>query len=290
MILRYLCAALMLGPALATAFTVQDDDGNSIELTAPAQRIVSLAPGTTAMLFAAGAGGQIVGTSAYSDEPAAAQKIERIGDAQSFDLERVLALHPDVVVVWTGGTSLTQIARLKGVGLRIYHNHVTRLEQIPASLKRLGVLSGTASQAVQAADELAQRIAVLKSQYRARVGASVFIQLWDRPLYTVGRDEILTDVLHVCGYRSAYEDLSDVSPAVTIESVLARDPDIILVLNSEGRSTQDWLQQWRTYRTMKAVRTQHVLPWSDPRLIRIGPSEVDAAETLCKALHAAQTP
>jgi iron complex transport system substrate-binding protein len=275
----------MLLPAVAAAFSVQDDDRNRIELAGPAQRIVSLAPGATAMLFAAGAGNRVVGTSAYSDEPAQAQKIERIGDAQSFDLERILALHPDVVVVWTGGTSVTEIARLQRVGLRIYHHHVTRLDQIPDSLRRLGRLTGTDSQAAAAADALTQHIAALRTQYSHRSAASVLIQVWDRPLYTVGRDEILTDVIHVCGFRSAYEDLSDVSPAVTIESVLARDPDIVLALNAD-RNSADWLQQWRAFGSMKAVRTGRVLAWSDPRLIRMGPSEVDAAEALCKALPA----
>src|SRR6202034_4438825 len=91
-----LCALALLVPALAVALTVRDDDGNAIELPAPARRIVSLTPGATAMLFAAGAGDRVVGTSAYSEEPPQAKRIERIGDSQSFDLERILALHPDV--------------------------------------------------------------------------------------------------------------------------------------------------------------------------------------------------
>ena len=86
------------------ALQLQDDDQRSLELPRPAQRIVSLAPGATAMLFAAGAGQLVVGTSDYSNEPEAAKAIERVGDSQSFDLERILALHPDVVVVWSGGT------------------------------------------------------------------------------------------------------------------------------------------------------------------------------------------
>jgi iron complex transport system substrate-binding protein len=284
--LRYLCALTLLLPMASHAFSVKDDDGNSIELAAPAQRIVSLAPGATAMLFAAGAGALVVGTSVYSDEPAAAQKIERIGDAQSLDLERILALHPDVVIVWTGGTSLMQIARLQRVGLKIYHHHATRLTQIPESLRRLGALAGTDAQATASADELSRRVEALRSRYSHPRTTSVFIQVWNRPLYTVGRDEIITDVVHVCGYRSTFEDLSDVSPAVTVESVVVRDPDIILALTSDRGSGQEWLQQWHVYSSMKAVRSGRILPWSDERLSRIGPSEVDAAEALCEALHA----
>jgi iron complex transport system substrate-binding protein len=280
-----LCALAMLLPAWASAFTTHDDDGNVIELPAPAQRIVSLAPGATAMLFAAGAGDRVVGTSAYSDEPEAAKRIERIGDSQSFDLERVLALHPDVVVVWSGGTSPMQIARLQRAGLRIYHHHLARLDAIPDSVRRLGQLTGTDAQARVAADDLQQRIAALRQRYTPGVDATVLIQIWDRPLYTVGRDEIITDVLHACGFRSAFEDLVEVSPAVSVEAVLARDPDIILALTSDQNVAQHWLQQWRAFSSMKAQRSGQVIAWSDARLTGFGPGVVDATETLCQALR-----
>ena len=283
-------ALLLLAPMLADAFTARDDDGNAIELPAPAQRIVSLAPGATAMLFAAGAGDRVVGTSAYSDEPDAAKRIERIGDSQSFDLERILALHPDVIVVWSGGSSPMQVARLQRAGLRIYHQHVARLDAIPDSVRRLGQLAGTDATAQAAAAELQQRIAQLRGRYSPVVGATVLIQIWDRPIYTVGRDELITDVIHVCGFRSAFEDLADVSPAVSIESVLARDPDMILALTSDQNAASTWLQQWRAFSSMKAQRTGRVIAWSDERLTGFGPSVVDATEALCKALRTSLAP
>jgi iron complex transport system substrate-binding protein len=284
--LRLLSGALaLLIPLLAQAFTARDDDGNAIELSSPAQRIVSLAPGATAMLFAAGAGDRVVGTSAYSDEPDAAKRIERIGDSQSFDLERVLALHPDVVVVWSGGTSPMQIARLQRAGLRIYHQHLARLDAIPDSVRRLGQLTGTDASAQAAAAELQQRIAQLRRRYSPGVDATVLIQIWDRPIYTVGRDELITDVIHACGLRSAFEDLADVSPAVSVESVLARDPDMILALTSDQATARNWLQQWRAFGSMKAQRSGRVIPWSDARLTGFGPSVVDATEALCKVLR-----
>ena len=276
-------------PAVAAAVTVQDDDRNVIELAAHPERIISLSPGATAMLFAAGAGERVVGTSAYSDEPAAASSIERIGDAQSFDLERILALRPDVVVVWSGGTPAAEVARLQGVGLRIYHQHVKRLDDIPDSLRRLGMLTGTSAQAQSAASQLQLRIAALRSRYAHNSAASVLIQIWDRPIYTVGRDQIITDVIHACGFRNAFEDLQDVSPAVTIESVLARDPDYILALASDQNAAQSWVQQWRQFASMKAQRPGHVIAWSDPRLPTLGPGLIAAAEDLCKALQSADS-
>jgi iron complex transport system substrate-binding protein len=281
-------------PAPATApapvLHLQDDEQQPLDLARPAQRIVSLAPGATAMLFAAGAGERVVGTSQYSTEPAAANAIARIGDAQSFDLERILALHPDVVVVWAGGTSPTQLARLQGVGLRIYRHRLARLDDIPASLLRLGRLAGTEAAAQPAAEQLRQRIAALRARYLKAAAATVLIQVWNRPIYTVGRDEIMTDVIHACGYRSIYEDLADPGPAVTLESVLARDPQIILALPPDESSGRDWVGAWRAFPTMRAVHSGRVLSWTDQRLSRLGPSIVDAAEDLCGALRQPKVP
>jgi iron complex transport system substrate-binding protein len=274
------------GAAPAPALHLLDDDRQALTLARPARRIVSLAPGATAMLFAAGAGDRVVGTSASSHEPAAATRIAQIGDAQSFDVERILALHPDVVVVWSGGTSPTQLARLQGVGLRIYHHRLASLDDIPASLLRLGRLAGTEPQAEAAAAELAQRIAALRSRYRQAAVQSVLIQVWDRPIYTVGRTQIMTDVVHACGYRSVYEDLADPGPAVTLESVLARDPQIILALPPDAGAGREWLARWREYPVLTAERSGRVISWTDQRLSRLGPSMVDAAEDLCRALRA----
>ncbi len=109
--------------------------------------------------------------------------------------------------------------------------------------------------------------------------------MWDRPIYTVGRAEIMSDVINACGYRNVYEDLADPGPAVTLESVLARDPDIILALAPDERSGRDWVADWRAYPSMRAVRSGRVLAWTDQRLSRLGPSIVDAAEDLCAALR-----
>jgi iron complex transport system substrate-binding protein len=277
-------------PVPAPLLQLQDDEQQALDLARPAQRIVSLAPGATAMLFAAGAGDRIVGTSEYSTEPAAASDIPRVGDAQSFDLERILALRPDVVVVWAGGTSPTQLARLQGVGLRIYRHRLTGLDDVPSSLLRLGRLAGTEAVAQPAAEQLRQRIAALRSLYLKAAAATVLIEVWNRPIYTVGRDEIMTDVIHACGYRSIYEDLADPGPAVTLESVLVRDPQIILALPPDGASGREWVAAWRAYPSMRAVRADRVVSWTDQRLSRLGPSIVNAAEDLCRALRQPKVP
>ncbi len=272
-------------PAAGDTPPIRDDEGQAIALSVPAARIVSLAPGATAMLFAAGAGAHIVGTSDYSNEPEAAQRIERVGDSQGMDIERILALHPDVVVVWSSGNSAAQIARLERVGLPVYRHHIRRLADIPESVRRFGALAGTGAIAIPAADALRSRIEALKQRYKNASGGTMLVQVWDHPIYTVGQSELMTDVVTLCGYRNIYADLPEAGPAVSLESVLERNPDIILAVGPDRAAADEWLRGWRAYPTLKAVRNGRLIPWTDQRLSRLGPSMVDAAEALCEALR-----
>jgi iron complex transport system substrate-binding protein len=276
-------------PASA-ARTLTDDDGHTLTVTAAVPRIVSLAPGATAMLFAAGAGAQIVGTSGYSDEPAAAQRIERVGDSQNFDVERILYLHPDVVVVWGGGTAAAQIDKIKRVGLPVYGHRIRRLADIPDSLRRLGELAETQAAAQAAAAEYARRIAAIEQRYAHVDRGSILVQIWDRPIYTVGRSELMSDVVRICGYTNVFADLDEPGPAVSLESVLARNPDLILAVGDSRRSADEWINRWHAYPTLKAVRSGRLVSWSDVRLSRLGPSMVDATEALCSALDGPVAP
>ena len=287
--LLFITAALLAAQA-AAALQVRDDDGRVLDLPGPAARIVSLAPGATAMLFAAGAGDRVIATPRYSDEPAAAREIPRIGDAQSFDIERILALQPDVVVAWTGGTPELALQRLERLRVRVYRHHVTRLDDLPASLRRLGQLAGTSAQAEPAAVALAARIHALRARRAPVARGSVLIQVWDRPVYTVGRAQLLGDVVEACGYRNVFDDLTAPGPAVSVEAVLARDPDVILALAPDAVMARGWLDGWRAFPWLRAVREGRLLVDTDPRLSRLGPETVAAAEALCQRLSGAPEP
>jgi len=279
---------LFLLPALTAAAqpAIVDDEGHLLALSQPATRIVSLSPGATAMLFAAGAGDRIVGTAAYSDEPAAARAIQRIGDSQGYDLERILSLRPDVIVVWSGGTNAAQIELLQRAGLRVYRHRVEQLDDVPAAVLRLGALAGTAQPARQAAQQLQERIQRLRDTPRRADRPTVLLQVWDQPVYTVGGKQLLTDALAACGYRNAYGDLRDAGPAVTLESVLARDPAIIVAVAPDQRSAEGWLQRWRQIPALQAVRNDRLLALTDQRFSRLGPEVIDATEALCARLAA----
>lgn len=278
----------LLGAASARAagWAVLDDAGSRLDFpSGPPQRIVSLAPGATAMLFAAGAGDRLVGTANFSDEPDAARAIERVSDALSVNVERILQLKPDVVVVWDNGNAVAQIAQLQRLGLKLYHHRVERLADLPRSLRRLGLLAGRGAQAEMRARQLETQLGRLRSRYRAGGDLpSILIQVWDQPIYTVGGKQLLSDVVDTCGYRNVFADLTTAAPAISVEAVLDRKPHTILALGEDGTLGAAWLERWRRFPTLPAVRDKRLVAFNDPRLTRLGPGAIDATEALCAAL------
>lgn len=275
---------LLCGPACA--LTVLDDTGQSVTLAHVPTRIVSLAPGATEMLFAAGAGSRLIATVQYSDEPPEARSVPRIGDVVAIDMERLLSLRPEVVVVWPGGGNPAQIAEIGRLGLPVYRYQVDSLADLPASIRRLGRLAGTSAAAESAASSLEARLARLSRAYGNGRHPSVLVEVWNQPIYTLGGTHIISDVLRLCGARNVFGDLRDRGPAVEIEAVVARNPDIIVAAAPPGAG-EAWLDDWRRFTSLRAVRNKDLIVFEDQRLTRMGPSVVDATEGLCKALAAA---
>lgn len=284
---RTIAALLLLAAAHAVAqagIEIVDDTGARLHLAAPPARIVSLSAGATEMLFAAGAGGRLVGVAEYSSEPAAARRIPRIGDALAVDIERVVALRPDVIVVWPGGNPAAHIERLARLGIPIYRHRITTLADLPDSLRRLGALAATRVQAETAAAAIEQRLQTLERRYTRASPPSALLQVWGRPIYTVGGGQVMSEALRLCGVRNVFADLRELSPVVSLEAVIKRDPQIIIAAAPRGMAAE-WLAEWRRYPMLRAVRTKHLLSFEDQRLGRMGPSMLDATEALCRALN-----
>jgi iron complex transport system substrate-binding protein len=267
----------------AVAITVTDDTGVRIVLPAPARRIVSLSPGATETLFAAGAGDRIIATVEYSDEPAAAKRIPRIGDVAAIDVERLVALHPDVAIIWPGGGNAAQIEKLRRLGLPLYRQEVDRLEQLPQSVRRLGALAGTGPVADRNARSLEERLTRLEHEYSGNRPLKVLLQVWNRPIYTVGGTQLMSDALRVCGARNVFGDLKVPGPAVEVEAVIARNPDVIIAA-APVREAQAWLADWKRFPQLQAVRSGRLIAFGDDSFSRLGPSVLAATEELCKEL------
>ena len=285
--------AILVGPvtgARANPLVLSDDTGQRVTLPHAPLRIVSLAPGATEMLFAAGAGERLVATVNFSNEPAAARRVPRIGDVTVIDMERLIALHPDVVVAWPGGGNPAQLERISQLGIPIYRQQVNRLADLPASLRRLGTLGANPASARQAADALQNELARLAREYGRGNGThpTVLLEVWNRPIYTVGGTHLMSDALALCGARNVFGDLRELGPVIDTEAVIARNPDIIVAAAPPGEGAS-WLAEWRRFGSLAAVRNGRLIPFEDQRLSRLGPSVVPATEALCKALAAPGT-
>ena len=279
-----LLATLTLLPPALSAVVVTDDAGRRITLRQIPKRIISVAPGATEMLFAAGAGNLINATVEYSDEPPAAKIIPRIGDGIAVDMERIVALKPDVLVVWPGGGNPAQIAQLERLGFPLYRQQVNALGDIPGSLRRLGALTGTQPAAENAARDIEARLVQLKQRYGGSQHTTVLLQVWQHPVYTVGGKHLMTDALRLCGARNVFGDLTDMGPAVDVEAVIARDPDFIVAVAPPG-SAAAWLADWRRFTHLHAVQNNRLIEFEDWRLSRLGPSALGGTEALCRAIE-----
>ena len=269
--------------ALDATRTVVDDTGARVTVSTQSCRIVSLAPGTTAMLYAAGAGHCLVGTIAHSVEPEEAARIPVVGDAETLDFEQLLALRPSVVVVAVDVVQRVRIDRIRSLGVPVYEVHVTRLAGMPESIERLGALTGTVGLANESAANLRAQLEGIAAKYRARPRIRVLYQIWDRPIYTIGGKHVINDALRLCGAHNVFADLGTAAPAVTRESVVLRDPELIIASGPPGAG-DPWLAEWRKFPALSAVRNGRLLAYSDLRIDRMGPSVIAATGSLCEVI------
>ncbi|MER1967539.1 cobalamin-binding protein [Castellaniella sp. GW247-6E4] len=247
-------------------------------------RIITLAPSATELVYAAGAGAEIVGTVLSSDYPPAARDIPRIGDGIQFDQETILALRPTLVVGWLpsgGSQALATVLRNLGVPL-IYANPRT-LDEIPAQVRDLGWRLGTGPIAARAANALQARIGALSAP--AGPPRSVFIEVGTDPLYTLGRDPLIDDLLSRCGGANVYASQTVAAPQVSVESVLRIDPDVVIVSPYGGQTLVARRGYWANLGLSAAVRG-HLYAVDPDWLHRAGPRLVDAAEAICADLSA----
>ena len=275
------CVGLLLAvTAQAAAIRLVDDAGKTLDLPHPPQRIVSLTPHLTELLFAVGAGSQVVGTDGASDYPPQARSLPRVGDASRVNFERVLALKPDLVIVWEGGNRAVDVHGLEQLGLPVLHTQATRLDDVARLLRLIGQASGHAGAGEAAARDFSARLAALKQRHARTAAVPVFYQLWDRPLMTVGGSHWISEALALCGARNVFADLRAASPVVSREAVLRRMPALIV----SGSDAPDMRQPWQSFATLPAVRKQAFVRVDADRLHRPTPRLIEGVAELCAAM------
>ena len=263
--------AVALGAATATA--------------AAAPRLVSLAPNLTEIVYAAGAGPALVGTVEFSDYPAAAKSVPRIGDGWRVDFERVLALQPDAVLAWTSGTPRATIERLQALRLHVVEVPTFRLADVPAALRLVGELAGTRAVAAAAAVRFEEEVRQLRERHAGARPVTVFVQIDDEPLFTVNGRHVISEVVELCGGRNVFAELPQIAPQIDEEAVLARNPQVILTTDD---TIADPRAQWRRWPQLAAVRLGAVYAMPSDTVARASPRLVEGVQAVCAALDDAR--
>lgn len=269
------------------AIRVTDAAGQGVVLAAPARRIVSLAPHISELLFEIGAGRQLVGAVDYSDYPPASRRIPRVGDSRYLDLEAIVALHPDLVIGWLSGNRPGDIARLRGLGIPVYLSEPRRLGDIPLLMRRLGTLTGRERRAHAVAAAFDRRLGGLRKRYQSRAPVSVFFEVWNRPLMTLNGKHPVSDAIRLCGGRNVFAARPTLASTVSLEAVLAADPDVIVSVGA-GEEGKAWLDSWRRWPHLRAVRKASLYHIRPDLLLRPTSRILQGAAELCRDLAEAR--
>lgn len=263
--------------------SVTDFVGRKVTLAEPAQRIIGLAPHIVENTYSAGAGDRLVGVVEYSNYPAAATEVHRIGNYTSWSLEEIVALKPDLILLWASGNGMHKLEMLERLGLKVYVSEPRQLSDIPATIRAIGHLAGTDATSEVEARRLEKIHNSLQQRYSARDPVAVFYQVWNQPLQTLNGEHLVSHVIELCGGNNIYADAALLAPRINLESVLQRNPDAIMA-SGMGTARPAWLDDWKSYPDINAVRRDGLF-FIHPDLIQRPTARVmQGAAIMCEQL------
>ena len=249
-----------------------------------AERIITLSPGTTELVYAIGAGDKIIATVEHSDYPEQAASLPHIGNYQSINIEAILALKPDLIIAWPDGNPAPQLAQLEQMGLAIHYSNAATLNDLPLELIKLGSATGDTKKAQQVAQKYQRKLTELKERYKNRETMSLFYQVWPEPLMSVSNNSWIGESVLLCGGQNIFADSKQPFPLVSIEHVLLKKPQIIIAADKK----QSVLEHWQKWPMLPAVKKQHLYTLEPDHLHRYGPRLLLGISQLCEAIDKAR--
>lgn len=246
-------------------------------------RLVVLAPHLVELLFSLDAGEQIIATSEHADFPEAAKLIPRVGNYTGLQLEKIVALKPDAVLVWQSGTPAADVHRLKQLGMTVESFEPASFEDIARDLERLGQILGVNEKAHQLATEFRLQLQALRLQYASRTAITVFYELWDSPLSSIGAQAWPNQHLQLCGARNVLQDQTVAYPQLSIEQVIRLNPQLIIQPVSENEPRN--LVNWQPYPQIQAVKNQQLIKPDSDLLHRATLRSLTATAQLCQSIE-----
>lgn len=279
-----LSGLLIAGASTAHAdISVIDSQARTVTLTEPAQRIIALAPHIVENTFSAGAGHKLVGVTSYSNFPEQAKRIVEVGSYNAWSLESIIALKPDLIIMWGSGNGMGKLTTLERLNIPVYVSEPRRLEDIAKTIQDIGQLAGTERTGAAEAQRIDQALAELNKSYRHRSPRTVFYQVWNAPLQTLNGEHLISDVMNLCGASNVFADAASLAPKISLESVLNRDPDAIIASGMDA-ARPEWLDAWKAYPSLSAVQNDGLFFIHPDHIQRPTARIVLGARALCEQL------
>ncbi len=285
-ILAALLLATLAARADAPALQLVDDGGHDVQLARPAQRIVTLAPHLTELVYAAGAGDRLVAVGKFSDYPPQALAKPVISDAFAVNYEALMQLKPDLVLVWGSGTPERVKAKLRSLGIPVYEIEIRNVAGLADTLRSIGRLAGTDGVAQARAQAITTDWAALKAAYADRKPVRVFFQLWDAPLMTLNAQHLISSAITACGGTNVFAELPTLTATVSWEAAVQRDPQLVLVGGRPGEVMKPG--RWADFQQVSATKHAEFGSVEGDLIARSGPRFVEGARELCLAVDRAR--
>jgi len=271
-LLTFLCLFLVI-------FHAVSKNGNSSAI-----RIVTLAPHLTEMVYSAGAGHLLVGRDSNSDYPADSLKIPSVGHFNSINIEQIIKLNPTVVLSWKSNNNSKEIKKLGAMGINVIQTEIYSLKDIPEQIITIGKLTGHEKLASKKANSLRKIINELSEKKSSIPTKKVFYQIWDQPIYTVGKNQFVSQAIKLCGAKNVFGDHTILAPKVSIEAVIKKNPDIIL-LGGNQKQHNRWKSNWLNYPSITAVKQNRFINIDNSVFQRPTERFIRTIPALCKSLQ-----
>jgi iron complex transport system substrate-binding protein len=280
--------AVVIDPGVPTS-PIIDDEGRAIVLTAFARRVVTLAPSLTELMYAGGANEKLVGVSAYSDFPESARHKPQVADAAGISFEALLALKPDLVLAWKGGTRPADVLRLESFGIKVFAIEIRTLADVPRAVRLIGKLVGrpkfvdTPANFASAFEESLEKMQLASKN---KTALKVFFEISQMPLMTVNGKHFISETMKLCGGENVFADVAQLVVEPSREELLKRGADVILRPASINKNVA---HDKTLYAGLEAYAGGRIYPLNADWILRPGPRVLLAAEEICAALDQART-
>lgn len=243
-------------------------------------RIVALAPHIVENLYTIGAGEQIVGTVEYADFPESANKIPRLGGHQGIQIEKLLALKPDLVLAWKTGSKADDLALIERMGVKVLYGEANEVDKVPQELLRLGKLTGREDVAKHAATEFQQKLDAIKAKQQGKASVAVFYQLWPEPMMTVSKNTWINQLIEICHGSNVFANSRTDYPLISIENVIVAKPEVI-ILPEEKSKTKQPVIDWQQWPEVPAVQHNQFIRVNADLLHRFTTRMLDGLDNMC---------